>query len=904
MNLFNGLWRKFRSLWQRGDVKQEIDEELQFHLQQRTAENVAAGMSPEDAAREARRRFGNVQGIREECRERRGVSFGETLWQDIRFGLRMLRRNPGFTTVAVVSLALGIGAGTAVFSLVNAILLQTLPVPNPHELRALRWTGTDCHVESLWDSGPPVFSGNRQSAHAVSPPTFLNLREQGAAQADIFGFFPLQNVTARLQGEAFTANGVMVSDNFFSGLGVQPFIGQLFRPGDKPDAGPQVVITYDWWERHLARDPGVVGRAVALNGTEFTIIGVLPKGFVGVWPGNPWGVYVPMAVSSQPLVPLFQPFNSSRVWYVRLMARLRPGVSEAQLGAALNVIFAREAGGVMNEPKLLVEPGSGGVESDRNKYQRPLLLILGVVGMVMLVACANLAGLSLARGAARRHELAVRAALGASRWRLMRQSFTESLVLALLGGGLGVLLSLWGRTAMSRLLAGSTEGLHYDFSLDFTVLGFGLAAALITALLTGLLPALKAGKADPMESLKSRGALNAPRLQTGKALVVAQVCLSVLLLTGAGLYVRTLVNLTHIDTGFRAENLLLFQFNLNGALYEGAEYAAFFQRVESRLAAIPGVRSATYIQHPLLGNRRSSGRGGVTFLNSPVTLPRNMPNSRLTVGEKFFETMGVPMLNGRGFTAADSANAPKVLVINETFARNYLPNIDPVGLTVRYNQAEWRIVGVCRDAKYDNLKEPAPPTLYFPIQQSFYGSYQITSGCFAVRTALPPLALTSAVRRAVAEVDPNVPVSNVTTQVALRDKGISQEWLFAALCSALAGLALLLSCIGLYGLMAYHVARRTGEIAVRMALGATRGHIVGPVLREALLLTVVGLAIGVPVAFTLTKYVRSQLYGVQPNDPVTFISAAVLLIVVAVLAAWIPARRAAKVDPMQALRSE
>jgi len=826
-----------------------------------------------------------------------------TLLQDLRYGLRMLAKNPGFTAVAVLSLALGIGAGTAVFSLVNAILLRSLPVPNPQELRVIRWTGDYVHMTSL-NEPLATTSGSRMSAHSVTHPAFLNLREQGAALANIFGFQPLQDITARAKSEAFTTRGMMVSDNFFSGLGVHPFMGRLLNAEeDFKGSATSVVITYDWWERHLALDPGVLGQTVVLDGTGFTVVGVLPPEFSGVVPGDPSEFYVPMAAQSQFL---YRPITESYHWFVRLMARLRPGVSDTQLRATLDVAFAREAGAIMKDPRILMEPGRGGLAIDRNNYRKPLLLMLGVVGLVMLVACANLAGLSLARGATREHELAVRAAIGAGRWRLVRQSLTESLVLASLGGGFGVLVAMWGKTAISRLLAGSADGLHYDLSLDLTVLSFSLATALVTGLLSGLLPALRAGRVDPLGGLKSHGALSAPRLRAGKVLVAAQVCLSLLLLTGAGLYLRTLVNLTHIDAGFNTESLLLFQLNPGGAGYDDvARRTTFYAQVQDSLSAIPGVRGATFLGYPLLNN---TGWSGWFFLPDRFADYREgMQSYRLTVGETFFATMGIPVLQGRGLSAADAEGAPEVVVVNETFAREYSPDRNPVGRTVHILMYDWRIVGVCRDAKYLNVKEAAPPTVYFPFRQISYmpsmrNNYR--NAYFALRTALPPMALTTAARKAVAAIDPNVPLANITTQDAVRDRNINKERLLATLCGALAGLALLLSCIGLYGLMAYHVARRTREFAIRMALGASRRNIADPILREALLLAALGVAIGVPVALTLARFIKSQLYGVAPTDPVTLIGAGVLLIAVAVLAAWIPARRAAKVDPMAALRHE
>ena len=900
MKILRTIWSRIRSLWQRPVVRREIDEELQFHIEARTAENIAAGMSPEDAAREARKRFGNVQNVREECRDTRGASVGEGMWQDVRFAIRQLRKSPGFTTVAVVSLALGIGAGTAVFSLVNSVLLSSLPVPHSEALRALQWRGSDVRMTSF--EGTALREGARwRDADCVTHPAFLRLREQVAGKADVFGFAPVREIVGRAHDETFVAGGMMVSDNFFSGLGLQPFIGRLLQKGEDYAGAMNVVISHDSWEKRFASDPAVLGRTLKLNQTSFTIVGVLPRGFAGVQPGRPAEFYVPMSAES-PF--LYSPIARDFHWFVRLMARLEPGTTDAQLAAALNVAFVNEVAAVMKNPGMQVEPGGHGLAQDRNHYSKPLLLMLCIVGLVMMVACANLAGLSLARGAARQHELALRAALGAGRWRLIRQSLTESLALALLGGGLGIILAVWGRTFIARLLFGPSGDLRYDFPLDLTVLGFSLAVALMAAVLSGLLPALRAGRADAVGGLKSRGALGVPRLRMGRVLVAAQICLSLLLLTGAGLYVRTLINLTQVRAGFRVERLLLVQLTTRSGGYASADPARFYEQVQSSVAALPGVQSATLLGFPLLASSHWSGFFQIT--GQPVDL--HAETYRLTVGDTFFSTMGIPIQKGRGFEASDTADAPKVVVVNESFVRNYLPDEkDPVGRTFEMLGINWRIVGVSSDARYNNIKKAAQPTTYLPFRQMFFSksiSKNLDSACIAARTSLPPLALSTAVRKAVAQIDPGAAITQITTQEAVRDQGISQERMLAILCSALAGLAVLLSCIGLYGLMAYNVARRTSEIAIRMALGATRGNVAGPILREALVLAAFGLAMGVPAALALTRFIKSQLYGVQPNDPLTLIVVGVLLIAVAVLAAWIPARRATRVNPMEALRSE
>ncbi len=892
------IWSRTRFLFVRRAVKREIDEELRFHLEQATAERIAAGMTPEAAAREARKRFGNLQTVREECRRTRGASFGEALLQDARFALRMLWRSPVFTGVTVISLALGIGAGTAIFALVHAVLLRSLPVPNPHELLVLRWSGTNPQTGNSMGSQISDAAGH-VTADSVSYPVFLSLREQCATQADVFGFAELHEmgITVRARHEPFAAAGLLVSDNLFPSLGVRALIGRLLGPEDNAGgAAPVIVITYEWWQREFNLDPAALGHAVTLNGNPFTIVGVLPREFPGVVAGNRTEFYVPMSAQPQ-LLPSW-PLAAPDRWFVRLMARKKPGAHNAHIESALNVAFARETETIMKQPKMLLSDGRTGFSGQRSQYATPLLLLLGIVGVVILVACANLAGLLLARGAARQHEFAVRAAIGAGRWRLIRQSLTESMLIALFGGALGILVAVWGKTIIARLLAGSPDDWHFDTSLDLSVLGFALGMVLLTALLSGLLAALRAGQSDPLAGLRERASLGAPRLRMGRALVVAQVALSVLLLAGAGLYIRTLVNLARINPGFTTENLLLFRVSPRTAGYRGFKSVGFYDSAQQSLAAIPGVQSVTLTQNPLLNGSMS---GGSFFTVTGQSYGFEPGAHKHTVSETFFATMGIPVLLGRELRASDSEQAPKVVVVNQSFARSYFPEKNPLGQTlkVKGNDAEWQIVGVCQDTKYTGIRAEIPPTVYFSFRQD-----AISFACFAVRTVLPPPAIVPAVRKAVAAVDPLVPLAGITTQSALRDKSIAQERLFASLCGALAFLAVVLSCIGLYGLLANNVARRTSEIGIRMALGATRRNVAGPILREAVLLVLAGLVVGIPASLALARIIQSQLYGVAAADPITFIGGAVLLITVALMSAWIPARRAAKVEPMVALRTE
>jgi predicted permease len=810
---------------------------------------------------------------------------------DLRFAFRQLAKSPGFTVVAVLSLALGIGANTAVFSLVNGILLRSLPVPNPHELRVLQWSGTNHKFNRF--SGAQDHNGPLITADAFSFPLFTALREQCGAQAEVFGYNGLSNVTVRARRESFTGDGLLVSGNFFSGLGARPLLGRaLASADDQPGAAPSVVIGYEWWEKQFDLDPAVLGATVTLNGNPYTIVGVLPREVRGVHPGDSVDFYV--ALSAQPQ---FSGGNSltapNHAWF-KIMARLKPAVPVAQFQAAADVVFLRTTGDLIEAPKLVITDGHAGPEWQQRFYRKTLLMLSGIVGLVVLVASANLAGLLLARGAAREHEFAVRAALGSGRWRLVRQSLTESAVLAVAGAGLGLLVALWTKSVLGQLLAGTTDGLHYDTSLDLRVLGFTLAVAVVTAMLSGLLPAWSAGRVDPLAGLKSAAAVKSPRLRAGRVLVAAQIALAVVLFVGGGLYVRTIVNLVHINPGFAMENLLLFRLNPRAAGHRGAQLALFHDQVQTALAKIPGVRSVALTQYALLGHSMSGT--DVELLGQPKA---NRQVSTLNVGETFFDTLRIPLRLGRGFTAADVTGAPKVAVVNDAFIRAYMADTNPIGQTIKVDNSSWEIVGVCGDALYTDLKGTPPPTVYYTYRQNNTGS-----AYFAVRTALPPLAIVSAARKAVAAIDPDVPLANITTQEDLRDQNINEERTFATLCGSLAALAVLLSCIGLYGLMAFNVARRTGEVGVRMALGAQRSDIARPILREALLLAGAGLAVGLPAALALTRLIKSQLYGVTPTDPLTLAAGAILLLAVALLAAWLPARRASRVDPMIALRAE
>jgi predicted permease len=877
----------------------EMAEEMRQHMELRTRANITAGMSPEEARRSARRQFGGIDQIQETCRDQRRILWIEHFVQDFRYALRTLARSPGFAAIAVLSLALGIGVNTAIFSLLNAVLLRSLPVRNPHELRVVDWVGRNPEVSNYTGSGMGRTATGLTYSGSFPYPAYRDFRDRGTGFAEVFAFFPLSNVTAIVRGQAGVAGGLMVSGNFFTGYGAQTLIGRPIAPeDDQSAAAPVAVITYRCWERHFSLDPGVIGQTVTLNQNAFTIIGVLARGFAGPQPGDPADFYVPLS-AQPPMVPNC-PLGSTRHWWVQIMVRLAPGADETQAQASLDVLFRqalRASDNNMEQPGIWLEDGRRGPLMIRQRIGEPLWALLAVVGLVLLIACANLAGLLLARGAARQHEMAVRAAMGASRGRLIRQSLTESMVLSLAGGCLGLVLASWGKAGLPELLARFQKNLHFDTRLDANVLAFTLGLSVMTAVLSGLLPALRASRVDPAAGLKDRSALGAPRLRLGKVLVSVQVGLSVLLVVVAGLMIQTFANLSRVDTGFDPENLLVFRLNAGQAGYKGAQLENFFESVRQSVAAIPGVRRVALSDLALVGGGLSSS--GISIPGRAAGPNEHLQACQLIVSDTFLSTMGIGLLLGRDFGPADTGTSPKVAIVNESFARSFLPNKNPVGQAFNVGPDTYQIVGVCRDAKYDNLRDEMRPTMYFPYRQ-----YPVGSMYFEVRSVLPALSLTPAVRKVVAAVDPKIPVADLRTQQQLLDNSVALERLFASLRSLLALLAVLLSYIGLYGLMAYNVARRTGEIGIRMALGAGPGDVARPIVREALLLAAAGLAVGVPVALALARIIRGALYGIQPYDPATLIGGGVILLVIAALAAWIPARRAAKVDPMAALRCE
>lgn len=839
---------------------------------------------------------------------------------DLKFAFRQLLKSPAFTLVAVLSLALGIGANTAIFSLVNEVALKTLPVKNPQELVLFNWLSDSpgmMHSTWGWGSIDPVTK--LQTSSSFSKLTYERFRDHSQTLAGAMAFAPLDSSTVVADGRAeVVSQSQVVSGNFFSGLGVSAQLGRILGPeDDRPGAPPAAVISDQYWQRRFGGDPAVLGKTLTLNSQPFTVVGVTPANFTGTQQvGENPDISIPLAFIEQVITDkeITQPWS----WWLRIMGRRQPGVTMEQVAAELETVFqqsAREGDEAMPKgrepartkpvavPLLRVGPGAQGLTEQRARMAGTLKILAGLVGLVLAIACINVANLLLARGTARRKEIAVRLALGASRWRVIRQLLIESLVLAALGAGLGLVFAHWGADVLLALNPFG-RGLQLDLKLDRTVLGFTAGTAVLTGVIFGLAPALGATRLDVGAGLQGSGKQggSSARAVLPKILMVVQVGLSLVLLVGAGLFLRTLQSLREVDVGFNRTHLLMFRLDASTAGYEKNKYAGVYERVTGLIRNLPGVRAATFSHIALLGNGMASS--SVYIDGRPTPTGRGTSPSFNRVESTFFETYQMPLVTGRLFTARDDEGAPKVAVINQTMARTYFGTENPVGQFFHQgrnpeNNPPIEVVGVVRDAHYSDLRSAVPPTVFISYRQD-----PTNVGNFAVRTDGDPAALTTAVRKIVQDVDPNLPVANVRTLDEQVTRLMAQEILFGRLSTFFGVVALALACIGLYGLMSYAVLRRTTEIGIRMALGALPANVRWMILRESLVLVCLGVALGLGGAWAATQAVTAMLYGLSPHDPLVYGGMALLLIAVAVLACWLPARAATRVDPMIALRAE
>jgi len=838
------------------------------------------------------------------------------LAQDLRYALRQLRKNPSFATFAVLTIALGIGANVAIFTLVNAVMLQSIPVRDPNQLVVPRWSAhtapRNTDTGSFGDCATKAVSGFNVDSCSFSYPLFKNVRAQGLFSS-VAAFAGPMDINLAGNGPASMSRGVLVSGDYFQTLGVFPALGRTIQPSDEqPGAAAVAVLSYGFWQRAFGGDPSAIGKTINLNTAPFTVIGVTEPTFTRLTPGTPIDFWVPILGFNAD-----QSLEDSRNLWLTLVARVKPGVPTAQSQAAMTSLFRNDLlyGGkpalaASDDPRVTLFPAEKALAGIRASLAQPLSLSMAAVLIVLLIMCANLAGLMLVRAMARERELAVRLALGAGRTRVIRQLLTESVLLSLTGAGLGVLFAVWGVRGLVEFVSIAHRSLLEVYVRpDATVLFFTTALALLTGIGFGLAPALRGGRIAVAPRLKASpgSALSfshtaSRRFGPGSWLVVSQVALSMVVVIAAGLLLRTLEKLRNIDPGFDTRNILLFSLNPELAGYKQEKAQEVYDEIERKLAALPGVASASYASDALLdgglwttgvhveGQEGWGQQGGGKKENDTTQ------TQMLAIGPDYFETMRIPISEGRGFHDSDMRSAQLVAVVNRSFVRKLLPSRYPLGSHFENGGQKYEIVGVVADTKYEDLTSDTAPTAYIPLRNG-----EIT---FALRSAISPSSLVPAIQRVVNEVDSNLPVFQVRTQSQAIDRLLFSQRLMARLFSLFGGLALLLACIGLYGLLSYDVARRRTEIGIRTALGAQRSDVLSLIIRQGLLLLFVGLFCGMTLAFLLTRYLRSFLYGVEPMDLLALVAASMVLAIVALFACYIPARSAAKVDPMVALRYE
>ncbi|PYU79623.1 MAG: hypothetical protein DMG50_23310 [Acidobacteria bacterium] len=880
------FWLRLQTLFGRNRSAERLDDEIQFHLEQQIAENIAGGMSPEEAHYAAQRAFGNPTFLKEKTRDTWGWRWLENFYEDLRYGLRMLRKNPGFTATAVLSLALGIGANTAIFSLMDALMLRWLPVRDPQNLVLLKMRSDP--------RGNPFESFSYPIVRAL------------AEQRDIFegaAGFSGWIFNAGSLGSIVAVQGAVVTGAYYETLGLNPAMGRLLTEEDDQLGTPLVaVISYGYWERQFARDTGVVGQTFRLNGVPVEIVGVSPRGFEGSNVGSI--ADITMAVAA---VPRVDPSSASLVgagnFWLRVLARPKTGVPIAEAKARLASVWPAIAERTIpadwpaDRRKALADAtfefagGGTGYTYLREVFWKPLVVLMAVVTLVLLIACANVANLLLARATTRQREIAVRLAIGAGRGRILRQLLTESVLLSLIGAIFGIGLAWVSSRFLVAILSSGSMQVIFDLTPNWHVIGFTSTVAIATGILFGLAPALQATAAGPSPVLKENAGMSSSRSRLLSSLVSTQVALSLLLVIGAGLFVRTLQNLKNLDPGFKREGVLLV--NLEG------RRIGVPKDLLDALQSVPGVISASVSTHtPLNGSTWSE-----PAVPKGQVIPEKDNAYFIGAGPGFFETLRTPLLSGREFTERDSANDPAVAVINEAYARLYFPNQNPVGQQlsafVRGEREDLEIVGLVSNSKLAGLRAAPPPTVYVSYFQ-LTGNFPTT---LDIRASGPLPQVAAAIQK---ELQPKLPDAPVEVR-ALSEQvnaAMVQERMMATLASGFGALALMLACLGLYGLLDYTVARRTKEMGIRMALGARPGRLIRMVVRGAVQLVVLGIALGLPAAWAASQWVKSMLFGLTPADPATIAGSALLLAIAALLAAYVPARRAANVDPMVALRWE
>ena len=927
----------------------ELNEELESHLRLAASDRVQRGENRKQAEQSARAEFGNLTLVRDVTRETWGWRWISDLLEDTRFGLRVLRKNPGFTAVAVLTLALGIGANTAIFSLIDALMLKSLPVQNPQELVLLLWSARhkpEINRSRGYGDCSSEFVEENPSGCSFSPPFYDELRAHSGMFSSLTAFGGEIELDLSGNGPASIVHGRVVAGNYFDVLGVRPALGRMLQASDdSPSAAPVAVLNYGYWQSAFGGSPSVVGKTFTLNGVSTTIVGVAERRFVSLTPGRVADAWLPVSVRPR-MVPRWDPQEdlADSIWMV-IVARLRPDVSREKAVTAVNLLFrnhmlhgekplSKEA----DDPRVQLLPAQTGLVGVRGSYSTPLHILMLAVGIILAIACANVAGLTLARAAARQKEMALRLALGAGRWRIARQLLTESVLLSAFGGALGAMIAYWGAHAILKFVAGSSpRPLGLEATLDPRVLLFTAGISLMSGIVFGLAHDARGTRVDLTPALKdatgssASGPMRGGWLNLVNSLVIAQVALTIVVLAGAGLLVRTLQNLRNIDPGFDTSNILNFGVDLPLAGYKGTQADIAVGDLQKRLSAIPGVTSVSYSSDELLADDLST----TTFENADSSGQSEIVSDILQVGPNFFSTMKMPLRSGRDFAPADfvaasaavavapspatsaasssatpppaTPAAPQPAVVNALFVRKFFRNSDPLGQRLAYatrspvkpgapKDPGFVVIGVVGDAKYNNLRRELNPTVYVP---SSGGNVN-----FELRTVISSSSLIPAVRTVVSVFDGNLPIFYIHTQSESIDQLLFQERLIARLSSLFGALALVLACVGLYGLLSYEVTRRTHEIGIRMALGAARRNVLAMIVGQGMVLTAVGVVIGVAAAMGVTRYLSSVLFEVHADDPITLFAVAMFLLLVALAACYVPARRATQLDPMVALRNE
>jgi predicted permease len=887
-------------------LEERLDDELQFHIEMRVQQFIAAGMTPAEARYRARRLFGNENLLKERTREMDTVRWIETLGQDLRYAYRILRRSPIFSAVAVLSLALGIGANTAIFSVMDALMLRTLPVRNPAELVLFGEGQASGVIDGFPDSAPELFS----------QPFFRSIQAKNEVFTDIAAMESMSDeVHARVAGAGGELEPVkirLVSGNYFNMLGVGPSVGRVLTPEDdrRPGGNPIAVMSQTYWDRRFARDPNAVGRSVVFNGTVFTIVGAAAREFFGTVVGESPDLWIPLSMQAQVQPWLGEPRGAltQSLW---LSGRLKPHVGLGAAQANANVVFQawlHEAAGSSPSPERIrdmrkaavkLTPAASGISSLRREFSRSLEILMVLVGLVLSMACANIANLLLARATRRRREIAVRMALGADRKRLIRQLLCESLALAFIGGVFGALLAVYGARFLLAMVSSGAGPLPLDVGPSGRVLLFTLGLSLLTGLIFGIAPAVRLTSSGTEPALKERLARSPMHNRLGRGLVAGQVALALFLMIGAGLFARTLQNLEGANVGFDKDRVLLLQLDVDSSASKGGALLDVLRRVEERVRALPRVEAASFAE-------MAFDEGVWMSLVWPQGVPHTEANaismSGNRVGTQYFEVLGMPLIMGRGFDRQGTLKSPPVAVVNETFAHRIFPHDTPLGRHFALEDgADLEIIGVVEDAKFESVRRK--PTGMFFV---YNGQAQSLDGFndLLVRTRGRPEALAADIRAAIHSEDSNLAISQTLTLREEVDRSLREEMVLARLASFFGLVAPLLASIGLYGIIAYSVAQRTNEIGIRMALGARPANLSGALMGESLVLVLAGFAAGLPAALACGQFVSSELYGVPAHDLVTFAGATATLLLVAIVAAFIPARRAALLDPVAALRQE